>query len=268
MIAFKGFNKDMTCRGFQYKEGETYETDEAIMCEKGFHACLNPINCFALYSPDCSVYHEVEIDVSHGVYTGPSPKVVGKKIKIGKSISVEDMISISFKIAKKQATQAIQNEGNFSAYVLSDDSFASVGSISSVNASEFSEIITGYGSVINAGTHSYLKSDSNSVLRSGSNSILISKHFSVLHGGNESILKAGGHSTLRGGMRCVLIGGIRSSCYAGLCGRVKAGLDSMIAIEYFDENDKLQIAVAHVDGEKIKPDTWYIANDKGEIVEF
>lgn len=39
MKAVKGFNKDMTCRGFQYKEGETYEEERAECCETGFHAC-------------------------------------------------------------------------------------------------------------------------------------------------------------------------------------------------------------------------------------
>ena len=42
MKAYKGFNKDMTCRGFQYKEGETYEEKKASVCECGFHACEHP----------------------------------------------------------------------------------------------------------------------------------------------------------------------------------------------------------------------------------
>ena len=28
LIGFKGFNKDMTCKGFQYKEGKTYKMEE------------------------------------------------------------------------------------------------------------------------------------------------------------------------------------------------------------------------------------------------
>ena len=62
MKAYKGFNKDMTCRGFQYEEGKTYETDEAKMCESGFHACEDPLDCFGYYNPAESVYHEVEIE--------------------------------------------------------------------------------------------------------------------------------------------------------------------------------------------------------------
>ena len=40
MKAYKGFNKDMTCRGFQFEEGKTYEEKEARLCEKGFHALI------------------------------------------------------------------------------------------------------------------------------------------------------------------------------------------------------------------------------------
>ena len=42
VIAYKGMNSDMSCRGFQYEIGETYKTDKAKLCECGFHACLNP----------------------------------------------------------------------------------------------------------------------------------------------------------------------------------------------------------------------------------
>lgn len=60
--AYKGFNKDMTCRGFQYEEGKEYETEMAKCCESGFHACEYPLDCFDYYSPNESVYHEVELD--------------------------------------------------------------------------------------------------------------------------------------------------------------------------------------------------------------
>ena len=42
VIAYKGMNSDMTCRGFQYEIGKTYKTDKAELCKCGFHACLNP----------------------------------------------------------------------------------------------------------------------------------------------------------------------------------------------------------------------------------
>lgn len=48
---YKGFNEDLTCRGFQYEEGKTYEENEANLCHKGFHACEDPLDCFSYYAP-------------------------------------------------------------------------------------------------------------------------------------------------------------------------------------------------------------------------
>lgn len=49
MKAYKGFNKDMTCREFQFEEGKTYEEEKAKLCECGFHACENPLDCYSYY---------------------------------------------------------------------------------------------------------------------------------------------------------------------------------------------------------------------------
>ena len=50
MKAYKVFNSDWTCRGFQYKVGETYNFDGEIeLCGRGFHACENVVDCFNYY---------------------------------------------------------------------------------------------------------------------------------------------------------------------------------------------------------------------------
>ena len=49
VIAYKGMNSDMTCKGFQYEIGKSYKTDKAKLCEWGFHACLNPLDVFGYY---------------------------------------------------------------------------------------------------------------------------------------------------------------------------------------------------------------------------
>lgn len=61
MRAFKGFNKDLTCRGYQYEEGKEFHTERAECCDTGFHACEYPLDCFGQYDPAHSVYHEVEL---------------------------------------------------------------------------------------------------------------------------------------------------------------------------------------------------------------
>ena len=91
MKAFKGFKKDMTCRGLQYKEGKEYEEDRAIVCETGFHACEYPLDCFRYYIPSNSVYHEVEQsgDVSKN---NNDTKVASSKIKIGARLSIVGLV--------------------------------------------------------------------------------------------------------------------------------------------------------------------------------
>lgn len=101
MKAYKGFNKDMTCRGFQYEIGKTYETDEADLCNSGFHACENPLDCFKYYSPAKSKYFEVEIEDNGQRHTDDS-KVVGKKIKIGAELSVAQICKIHFDYVKER----------------------------------------------------------------------------------------------------------------------------------------------------------------------
>ena len=86
MKAYKGFNKDMTCRGFQYEEGKSYETDTAELCESGFHACEYPLDCFGYYEPGESVYHEVELEEVSDERENDT-KVTAKKIKIGARLS-------------------------------------------------------------------------------------------------------------------------------------------------------------------------------------
>ena len=51
MKGYKAFNSDLTCRGFQYEIGKTYEIDEApIICKRGFHFCADIANCYKFYN--------------------------------------------------------------------------------------------------------------------------------------------------------------------------------------------------------------------------
>ena len=103
MKAYKGFNADMTCRGFQYREGETYETDNAKLCESGFHACERPLDVLNYYCPAKSVYHEVELeDVSNECKD--DSKVCGKKITIGAKLSIGDLVKAHVEYTKQHCT--------------------------------------------------------------------------------------------------------------------------------------------------------------------
>jgi hypothetical protein len=103
MKAYKGFNRDMTCRGFQYKAGATYTTDRAKVCDSGFHACENPIDCFGYYGPTKSVYHEVELDGAIDK-NGDDTKVAATKIKIGAALSIPALCKATFEYVRSKCT--------------------------------------------------------------------------------------------------------------------------------------------------------------------
>ena len=91
MKAFKGFDKRLRCRGFQYEVGKEYQEQEAALCRKGFHACENPLDTFRYYPPTDSRYCEVEID-DNGQRNSDDSKVCGEKIKIGAEIGLDGVI--------------------------------------------------------------------------------------------------------------------------------------------------------------------------------
>ena len=118
MKAYKGFSKNMTCRGFQYKEGETFRTDGVELCHKGFHACEHPLDVLQYYSPDSSVYHEVELNGEIKKEGGSSTKVVASEIKIGVRLSIAGLVkaAIDYTMSRiKPEAKADEDRGAASA---------------------------------------------------------------------------------------------------------------------------------------------------------
>ena len=101
MRAFKGFNKDLTCRGYQYEEGKEFHTERAECCDTGFHACEYPLDCFGYYDPAHSVFHEVELSGEMDK-SNDNTKVCVTDIKIGARLSIAGLVkmAIDFTMSK------------------------------------------------------------------------------------------------------------------------------------------------------------------------
>ncbi len=92
MKAYKGFDKDLKCREFQYEVGKEFEEENASLCEKGFHACENPLDTFRYYAPTNSRYCEVDVD-DNGERNSDDTKICGNHIKIGAEIGLKGVIN-------------------------------------------------------------------------------------------------------------------------------------------------------------------------------
>ena len=92
--SYKGFDKDMQCRGFQYEVGKEYDMDGEIKCcNRGFHACKSPLEVWDYYDMLKSRFAEVEqsgkIDEEE-----KSTKVCSSHIKIKAELKLADIINI------------------------------------------------------------------------------------------------------------------------------------------------------------------------------
>ena len=227
MKAYKGFNKDMTCRGFQYEIGKEYETDAADLCRIGFHACENPLDCFSHYAPGNSRYCEVEIE-DNGQRSSEDSKVVGKKIKIGAELSTEQICKLHFEYVRSRCDPAKTNAaGDRESASAGERGSASAGWYGSASAGEYGSASAGWYGSASAGDYGVSASRGSS--SAGENGVAAAR---------------GKHAKVRGGIGSVLV----------------------VCVEKKDSYEIAEWKAAVVDGERIRPDTWYTV-ENGEFRE-
>ena len=122
--SYKGFNRDLTCRGKQYEVGKEYEEDRAQSCECGMHACEYPLDCFSYYDPAHSVYYEVEQsgDLSR---RGDDSKVASTKMKIGAEINIVGMVKASINYIRERIKEEKGSDDDYGASLATGDYGAS-----------------------------------------------------------------------------------------------------------------------------------------------
>ena len=178
--AFKGFDKDMKCRGMQFEEGKEYEEQEAKLCKKGFHACENPLDALHYYEPGAgSIYREVELDATDE--KAEDSKRCGKRIKIGARLDVAGICKAHFEYVKSQCDPVAGRVGG-------DKESVSVGDKASAAA--------GYRGSAAAGNYgSAAAGESGSAISRGASSV----------GPNGLACARGKHVKVRGGLGAVLV---------------------------------------------------------------
>lgn len=219
---YKGFNKDMTCRGFQYEEGKEYEEETADACHSGFHACEYPLDCFSHYSPDESVYHEVE---QSGEFDrdGDDSKVASTKIKIGARLDISGLVKAAIDFTMSRVKKEAESDEHCGASSATGDYGAS-----SATGNCGASSATGYKGASSAND-------------------------------SESIAVAWGY---------------KGKAMGVLGSHIVLAEWKYIGSEKDDRYDKskqeawefVSAKMFRVDGEKLKPDTWYRL-ENGELVD-
>ena len=244
MKAYKGFNKNMTCtpkggKPFQYKEGETYEEPEAYLCKRGFHACLDPLDCLNYYDICNGVYHEVELDDVFEERHPEDTKVCGRKIKIGAKLSIKDIVKASVYFTMERVKKEVGTNSGYNAKLASSGYYAQLASSGD------------YAQLASSGNSAKLASSGNSAKLASSGD-----YAQIASSGNSAKLASSGNNNV-----------VMS---AGIDGKVKAAIGNWIAIAEWQIRGghfvPVGIVSAQVDGEKVKADTWYKCKN-GQLME-
>ena len=236
--SYKGFDKNLRCRGFQYKIGGIYEMDGKIkMCNRGFHACESPFDVFDYYTMIDSRFCEVEQDGNISK-EDRGTKICSSKIKIKAELKLADMINLGVEWLKeitspeKIKTSIKDNSSGNYAKIGSSGDDAKIGS-------------SGDGAQIGS------SGDDAKIGSSGDGAKIGS------FGDGAKIGSSGNNAKIDStGKDCVIM------C-AGINSVAKASKGSWITLSEWSYSEGKQryipicVKTEFVDGEKIKADTYY-----------
>ena len=120
MKGYKGFNKDLTCKGKKYAENTVFEEEAAEICKSGMHFCKNPFDVLDYYgfvNDNAEINEFAEVEALDDCKTDDGKKYTTKKLKIGARIGVSGLIQafVNFTLSKVKAEDTATNTGNRSA---------------------------------------------------------------------------------------------------------------------------------------------------------
>ena len=256
-MPYKGFDKDLKCRGFKYEIGGEYEAEGEIrLCRNGFHACEVPLDVMTYYPPGGSRYCEVEQSGTMRKGSDDS-KVASEKIKIGAEIGLTGLIKAQIAYVEETCKGAPEKiaQGNWGHAATQGygGHAAAQGDMGHAAAQGYGghAAAQGYGGHAAAqgyGGHAAAQGDMGHAAAQG-------------YGGHAAAQGYGGHAEV-GGKDAI-------AAAFGIEGKARAALGSWIMCAewvYTDFWHIKDVRAARIDGEKLKPDTWYMLKD-GEFVE-
>ena len=236
--SYKGFDKNLKCRDFQYEIGKEYEMDGEIkVCNRGFHACESPFDVFDHYTMIDSRFCEVEQDGNISK-EDRGTKICSSKIKIKAELKLANMINLGVEWLKeitspeKIKTSIKDNSSGYGAQIGSSGNGAKIGS-------------SGYDAQIGSSGNGAQIGSSGNGAKIGSS-------------GNGAKIGSSGYGAKidSTGEGCVIM------C-AGINSVAKASKGSWITLSEWSYSDKKKryipvcVKTEFVDGEKIKADTYY-----------
>ena len=232
MKMYKGFDKDLKCRDFQYEIGKTYEEPTDELCNSGFHACERPLDVFRYYAPGkMSRYCEVNLDDVSGQMSGDS-KLCGKKIAVKAEIGIAGLVKAQIQYVKEHTTSKH-----------TDPEQATAGDSGAATAGNFGAATAGYSGAATAGDSGAATAGKYGAATAGKYGAATSRGF-VSVGKNGCGLVRGENVKIKGGMGAIIV----------------------IAVENDGNYDIKEWKAFVVDGENIKPNIWYKLKN-GNLVE-
>ncbi|EFQ4399239.1 hypothetical protein SFX13_004185 [Salmonella enterica subsp. enterica serovar Kentucky] len=231
IVTFKGFNKDLTCRDFQFAIGETFHHDGKVeACGSGFHACECPFDVFSYYPPAESRYAET---ISFGVIDREEEgdtKIASASITIKSELTLPQFIQRGIEWIWSKIDKSLEQQimtGNRSAATNTGDWSAATN--------------TGYQS---AATNT---GDWSAATNTGYQS-------AATNTGDLSAAEVSGSQSVAASL--------------GIEGKARASEGGAIVLCYRDEDGELiHIRASKVGENGIMPDIWYQLNEDGEFVE-
>ena len=124
IIAYKGMDENMCCRGKQYEIGKTYTENKAICCISGMHACENPLDVFQYYRPD-GKNRFFEVECNGAINKGENDsKLACTELKVTGELSLAKFIRLSVQTTFERAMNRAKKKtsGDRSSAATSGDS--------------------------------------------------------------------------------------------------------------------------------------------------